>query len=103
MYPKLCAYCAVNFMDHTIEKTQKLCNNCLPKEKKMSHSQILIDVSREIQIEIEDHCINEGYNFSDYFVSLHKANMEKLGKNKVVLLDSENDDEKKIQKTRNKK
>lgn len=39
----------------------------------MSKAQLLIEVDRATQIEIEELCMNQGLSISDYLVSLHKS------------------------------
>jgi hypothetical protein len=74
----------------------KLCNNCLvreenrkPTKKETMESTIDIKITAPVHIhnEIEEYCINNGMNLSQYFLSLHdtsklnrKEHEEKAGK-----------------------
>lgn len=87
MPPIPCAHCGVNFMRTTTDpEAPKLCNNCLfreeqrnPKERdKMKTVEILIKCPQETQIEIEELCINQGINFSRYFLELHYASQSAI-------------------------
>lgn len=87
MNPIPCSHCGNNFMRQTTDpEAPKLCNNCVvrehirnpTKEKFMQVVDILITCSREEQIEIEEICINEGINFSRYFLQLHYASQESI-------------------------
>ena len=97
MSPIPCAHCGNNFMRINKDPdVAKLCNNCLVREEarnpkgkeKMTTANILIEVSRETQIEIEEICHKENTNFSDYFLNLHRSNIiinetiEEMKKNK---------------------
>ncbi len=42
----------------------------------MNCVQMLIKVTPEIQIQIEEYCLNAGVNISDYFQRLHLDNMQ---------------------------
>lgn len=81
MSPIPCAHCGHNFMRPTVDpEAPKLCNNCLlrenlrkPKEKQMKDTVgILIECPRPTQIDIEEFCLNQGVNFSQYFLKLHQ-------------------------------
>ena len=87
MPPIPCGHCGGNFMRPTIDpEAPKLCNNCLIREEKrqivkedtMSRVDILIKCSQQDQIEIEEYCINEGIDFSRYFLELHYANQNNI-------------------------
>lgn len=39
----------------------------------MSDINVMIKVTRQEQIEIEEYCINAGKKISDYFIELHRA------------------------------
>lgn len=80
MSPVSCAYCATMYMRHTLDiDAPKLCNNCLHKEQKrtqkkaapMSTINILIKFPAEVQHEIEEYCIANSTDFSNYFLDLH--------------------------------
>lgn len=80
MPPIPCSHCGGNFMRTTTDPdSPKLCNNCLVREEKrnprkeevMDTVDILIRCPREDQIEIEEICINQGKDFSRYFLELH--------------------------------
>ena len=84
-----CRHCGFNFMSADLNPDAKnLCNNCQLREPKPKKSEknmsdevkIIINFPRKDQIEIEEICINQGINFSDYFLILHRAN-----KNKEIL------------------
>lgn len=81
MPPIPCMHCGNNFMRHTNDpEAAKLCNNCSVREnirnpkgkEKMEMITIQIECPRQIQIEIEEICINKGVNFSEYFLDLHE-------------------------------
>lgn len=84
MPPIPCSHCAVNFMRTTTDpEAPLLCNNCLVREerrnpkggKRMEDTvNILIVCPRSIHIEIEEHCISQGIDFSKYFLGLHEVN-----------------------------
>lgn len=85
MPPIPCAHCGHNFMRTTLDpEAPKLCNNCIvregnrqqKKEDKMDTVDILIKCPKDIQIEIEELCINVGIDFTKYFLQLHKENMQ---------------------------
>ncbi len=82
MNPIPCSHCGVNFMRPTIDpEAPKLCNNCSLKEEKrnptkgkcMDTVDILIKCPIALQIEIEEICINNGGDFTKYFLGLHEA------------------------------
>lgn len=80
MSPIPCAHCGHNFMRHSIDpETPKLCNNCKkPGKKDMNSVTIMIVCDRQTQIDIEEICINEGIDFSEYFLRLHKNKIETI-------------------------
>lgn len=87
MQPIPCAHCGINFMRHNINsENEKLCNNCIvreeirnpKKEKIMDMVEILIKCPRKIQINVEEICINQGIDFSRYFLNLHEANISNV-------------------------
>lgn len=72
----------------TDAEAPKLCNNCILKEEqrnprkevvKMDCVEILIKCPRQDQIEIEEICINEGKDFTRYFLELHYASQTAKG------------------------
>ena len=80
MPPIPCAHCGNNFMRQTLDpEAPKLCNNCTVREEKrnptkvntMDTVDILITCPKQVQINIEEYCINEGIDFSKYFLGLH--------------------------------
>lgn len=80
MPPTPCAHCGNNFMMNVNDaEALKLCNNCMYKEQKknpkkgndMENVGILIQCPKKIQVEIEEYCINNGMDFSKYFLDLH--------------------------------
>ena len=80
MPPIPCNHCGNNFMRHTLDiEAPRLCNNCSVREEKRNPTQtetmttvdILIKCPRQDQIDIEEICINQGINFSRYFLELH--------------------------------
>lgn len=77
MNPIPCHACGFNFMRHTREEIY--CNNCrdknIPKKenpKMDTDPKILITIPTEVQIDIEEICINEGISFSGYFLNLYR-------------------------------
>ena len=86
MHPIPCSHCGNNFMRPTLDpEAPKLCNNCLIREQrrnpeKMNTTEtidVIVTCPRQVQINIEEHCINQGIDFSKYFLGLH---YEKIGK-----------------------
>lgn len=81
MSPIPCAHCGTNFMRRDLDpEAAKICNNCSIREqtrisnqgkKDMSKVQLLIEVDRPTQIEIEEICLNEGVSLSEYVLNLH--------------------------------
>lgn len=81
MSPIPCAHCGVNYMRPTLDpEVPKLCNNCLvreehrkPTKKENMESTIDIKITAPLHVhnEIEEYCINNGMNLSQYFLSLH--------------------------------
>lgn len=82
MHPIPCAHCGLNFMRKTPDpEAHKLCNNCSlreekrnPKsknEEKMTTVNVTITCPAKDYVAIEEHCINEGIDFSRYFLELH--------------------------------
>lgn len=80
MPPIPCAHCGNNFMRPTIDpEAPKLCNNCSVKEEKrnpqtkvnMDTVDILVKCPKDVQVEIEELCINQGVDFTRYFLELH--------------------------------
>lgn len=81
MPPIPCGHCGNNFMRPTLDpEAPKLCNNCLVREEKRNPQGkvkmettvgILINCPKDTQIEIEELCINQGIDFSRYFLELH--------------------------------
>jgi len=77
MHPVPCQNCGTLFMKHNPNDPEsKNCNNCVKKgEKAMTGVQMLITVSPKEQVEIEEYCVNAGVSISDYFLDLHRSNM----------------------------
>lgn len=74
-------------MQSTIDpESNKLCNNCVireerraPKEKeKMDTIEILVKCPNNIYRDIEEVCINNGTNPSDYLLTLHYVEQAKI-------------------------
>ena len=93
MPPIPCAHCGNNFMRSSIDPdAPKLCNNCLIREErrttkgesKMSTIDILITCPRETQIEIEELCINQGIDFTRYFLELHHGSQAAIAEMKKL-------------------
>jgi len=93
MPPIPCSHCGNNFMMPTNNlEAPKLCNNCIIREdrrtnkgeKKMDIVSILIECPREIQVEIEEICINQGVNFTQYFLGLHDCTTRELHETEVL-------------------
>lgn len=80
-YPPIpCAHCGGNFMRHDLDpNAPKLCNNCSVREekrnpkgdKKMENIGVLIQCPKDVYIEIEELCVNNGTNPTRYFLELH--------------------------------
>lgn len=82
MSPKPCRHCGINFMSQSQNSIENLCNNCVlkdqirnpkNKENKMSEISILIKIPFEKQKKIEEICIEQGIDYSKYFLDLHDA------------------------------
>ncbi len=73
-------------------EAQKLCHSCALREEirsptkkdKVKTIDIVIRCPVLIQAEIEEHCMNEGIDFSKYFISLHQTAMDTKKINKEV-------------------
>ena len=96
MNPIPCCHCGRNFMRPTTDpEAPKLCNSCAvreeqrkPKEiKKMDEVGILIQCPKALQIEIEEICINQGIDFTRYFLQLH--NGQKMREEREALREKE--------------
>ena len=93
MPPIPCAHCGVNYMRHSLDpEAPKLCNNCQntvqqkPKEKPpVTDIKVIIMMPSKLQAEIEEICINEGVDFSEYFLNLHAAHEEFRAMNKAKI------------------
>ena len=75
-----CGHCGLNYMRNVnAHECEKLCNACMireekrnpKKEIKMKMITISIQCTTEIQNEIEEFCMANGFNFSEYFLKLH--------------------------------
>lgn len=86
MHPIPCSHCGNNFMRPTNDpEAPRLCNNCalresvrIPSKKNEGEKEevtILIHFPRQIQNEIEEHCIAHGLSFSEYFLRLYFDNL----------------------------
>lgn len=79
MNPIPCSHCGRNYMRPTLDpEAPKLCNGCSIREEKrnpkgniMETIGILIQCPKQVQIEIEELCINQGIDFTRYFLELH--------------------------------
>lgn len=82
MHPIPCAHCGQNFMRHTLSQfSNNLCHNCLLREEKRNPKKeefmetdtidILIKCPRNIQKEMEEYCIKQGFDFSTYFLQMY--------------------------------
>lgn len=80
--PRICAYCACNFMPTQIspaEGLKKLCNGCEykellktnPKGSKMETVDILIKCPLDVHARIEEACINTGKDYSNFFLHIY--------------------------------
>ncbi|VVB80751.1 Uncharacterised protein [uncultured archaeon] len=80
MAPRPCHHCGLNFMpiDPNYEGLA-LCNNCQLKnqnrtkqETKMSEDKfnMVIALPRSYAVQIEEKCMKEGINFSEFFINL---------------------------------
>lgn len=93
MPPVPCAHCGVNFMRPLPDAdVPKLCNTCLlrdqktvpRKEENMDTVEILIKCPRKDQIEIEELCVNQGIDFSRYFLELHYGSQAAIEEMKTL-------------------
>lgn len=55
----------------------------------MSEIKLLVEVTRDQQIEIEDLCTREGLSISKYFMGLHEGHKRKEEQKKAVLSEEE--------------
>jgi hypothetical protein len=70
----------------------KLCNSCgyreniryPKKEKPMDTVDVLIKCPKLIQAQIEEKCLNEGIDFTQYFLSLHEFNLSECKEKKSL-------------------
>jgi hypothetical protein len=93
-HPMPCAHCGMNFMFHNLDKeASKLCNNCVVREdlrtnKKKGNMQkninILISCPEQDQKEIEEYCMQNGIDYSRYFLELHYSNQIALEEMKKI-------------------
>jgi hypothetical protein len=82
MPPIPCAHCGTLFMrKDNKESSPKICNSCINKERHKNQNKedinmmkILIECTPVQHAKIEEICLNEGKNFSEYFLSLHELN-----------------------------
>lgn len=80
MPPIPCAHCGNNFMRQDIDpEAEKLCNTCtlrkpkqITKKNMENNFTISFEIPRDIYIQVEEKCTNEGCSFADYFLTLHK-------------------------------
>lgn len=78
-------------------ESPRLCNNCAVREElrtpkkvnTMETVDILITCPRQIQINIEEYCINQGIDFSRYFLDLHYAKIGKEVSDEFLPLEEE--------------
>lgn len=80
MHPIPCSHCGTHFMRRNLHPdAQKLCNTCEIKEEKrnpkgdktVEYVNILIKCPFVVHKEIEEKCISEGIDLSQYFMGLH--------------------------------
>ena len=77
--PIPCNHCGYNFMRTTLDPdAPKLCHSCKLREeirtkevKKMSDFKLMIDCDKETASQVEEICLKNNKNFSDYFLGLH--------------------------------
>lgn len=80
-HPRVCASCGINFMKKNAwDELEKKCNSCLNKEQKPKQKAQLVKLSIECtpedHLKIEEICFSSGKTFSEYFIELHKKNLE---------------------------
>lgn len=99
--PIPCAHCGINFMRRDLAlDAPKICNSCIQKEKKrktkgtvkMDEMKITIGCSQEEHAKIEEICINQGINYTDYFMNLHKLNTQEEWKVKELPQEEEKEE-----------
>ncbi len=87
MNPVPCSHCGYNYMRHSTDpEAPRLCNSCdvreqkrnPPGEKRMETIDILVKCPKNVYTEIEENCINNGTNPSDYLIKLHHAECAKI-------------------------
>ena len=101
--PVPCSHCGFNFMRRDLSPTaKKLCNNCLLKIKKgekLSDITIRIECDKQTQIDIEEICLNNGIDFSQYFLRLHAENVAKCNEENQCCEKNSHENEEIPQKT----
>jgi len=113
MSPIPCAHCGTNFMRRDLDpEAAKICNNCTVREqtrisnqgkKDMSKVQLLIEVDRPTQIEIEEICLNEGVSLSEYVLKLHLQSKAESYPDARAFFDKQDEETKEPEKQAQKK
>ena len=108
MSPIPCAHCGTNFMRRDLDpEAAKICNNCSIRDqarisnqgkKDMSKVQLLIEVDRPTQIEIEEICLNEGVSLSEYVLNLHLKSKSATYPDAKAIFDKRDDETKEPEK-----
>lgn len=82
MQPIPCSHCGFNFMRQTTDpEAPRLCHSCKIREEKRSPTKketmktidIVIKCPVLIQAEIEEYCMNNGMDFTRYFLNLYET------------------------------
>jgi hypothetical protein len=77
----------------------RLCNSCLlrentrtkkPKENNMDEVKIVITMPRKLQMQIEEFCINQGIDFSKFFID--RCGLAEEANNENAIIDEEDQD-----------
>ena len=84
-HPTPCAHCGTMFMPIKLgDDATTICNNCQVREnskknigeKSMSIIKIMLDCPQSEYAKIEELAINEGISISEYFMKLHRSNIQ---------------------------
>lgn len=79
MSPIRCSHCGTNFMRHTKNPEERLCNNCeikeknrnpKPKDDNMSTVNVTMCIESSLHQEIEEYCNNAGMSYGQLFTKL---------------------------------
>ena len=90
MHPIPCTNCGNNFMRRDLNPdAPRLCNNCYkPKEKDMTKLRLILNIDKDVHINIEEECLNLGINYNQN-IAMVAGDLEKYEKlYKDIVIDS---------------